>query len=131
MPGPTNVWAAATATSVADGGATETVMLTTNPIMVDTVQRRVKIVGLIIETPGTSGASITIKIRRGTTTSGTLVETIGPVFATAAQASAIPIVAEDTPGESHGLQYVITATIGSAGADGSAELVTAFVVTSS
>lgn len=123
MPGAVNQTALNSATAVTDGGATETVVLTSNPVNVDTIQRRVLIQGMVDITPGSATATVTIRIRR-TSLTGTLVATIGPIAGAAATEQPIPFLCEDQPVESAGLTYVVTSQSASASGNGTVNLVT-------
>jgi len=106
------------ATAVTDGGATETAIVTSNPITVDTVDKTVTVWGYMNVTAGTSAVTAVIKVRRGATASGTQVGTTLTTTTVATKLYTIPFMAVDVPGESAGLVYTATLAEGSAGADG-------------
>ena len=65
-------------------------------------------------TVGTTGASVQLRIRRGSGTGGTLVADTGAVNATAGTIVAVPINGQDSPGEVAGESYTLTVTVASA-----------------
>lgn len=116
----------ATAASVTDGGATETVVLTLNPTQYSfEVGSGIYVSGSLTITTAASGtAAVAVKVRRGTTTSGTLIAT-ETVTATTATKYVIPFDAFDnTGGETSTSTYVVTVTETSASADGTVNVVT-------
>ena len=128
MPAPVNV-NTTSAAAVTTGGATETAVLTTSGNNVDTVQKKVSIIGFLNITPGTSATACVIKIRRNTV-SGTQVGTTESPIDVAATSQTISFGATDTPGESANLVYVVTVTETSAGANGTVNVVQATVIVS-
>jgi hypothetical protein len=115
---PINAFGPVYVTAVTDGGATETVIATLSNVSVDTVQKNVNISGFVNITPGTNGVAVILKVRRGTTTSGTEVGTAENSIAVATDKITIPYFVNDQPGPSDGASYVLTSTTTSASADG-------------
>jgi hypothetical protein len=116
MPAPVNI-VGTKATAVTDGGASETVVLTCNPVITDSTQKTVHGIGFLVITPGTSAVACVIKIRRSTV-SGTQVGTTQSPITVATDVITIPFGFIDTPGDSSGLVYVVTVTETTAGANG-------------
>lgn len=131
MPDEVSVWPEFSATAVTDGGAVETVVLTTGGIDTTPNQRRVLITGIVAITPGTAATAIVVKVRRGTTTGGTEVGTVESQTGAAGAPRVIPYHVEDSPGEVAGQQYVVTVTETSATADGTVSVVTCSVTSHS
>jgi hypothetical protein len=131
MGAPVAAYGPFTATAVTDGGTAETVVLTTDPIIVPSYQRKVTIQGYLNITPGTSAVSCVIKVRRGTTTSGTQVGSTETALTIATDNVSIPFLVSDQPGDSAGVQYVVTVAEGSAGANGTVNIVSASILVSS
>jgi hypothetical protein len=131
MGAPVAAYGPFTATAVTDGGTAETVVLTTDPIIVPSYQRKVTISGYLNITPGTSAVSCVIKVRRGTTTSGTQVGSTETALTIATDNISIPFLVSDQPGDSAGVQYVVTVAEGSAGANGTVNIVSASILVSS
>jgi hypothetical protein len=131
MGAPVAAYGPFTATAVTDGGTAETVVLTTDPIIVPSYQRKVTIQGYLNITPGTSAVSCVIKVRRGTTTSGTQVGSTETALTIATDNISIPFLVSDQPGDSAGVQYVVTVAEGSAGANGTVNIVSASILVSS
>ena len=132
MPGLVNAPLAASATSVTDGGATETVVLTIAGIICDDPQYQLSIDGMMEITTGASGTvAVVIKCRRGTTTSAVQVGPTLTAKATTSTEYLLPFCFVDTPGAVHDQSYVITVTETSASADGSVGYVVAQAIISS
>lgn len=131
MGAPVAAYGPFTATAVTDGGTAETVVLTTDPIIVPSYQRKVTISGYLNITPGTSAVSCVIKVRRGTTTSGTQVGSTETALTIATDNISIPFLVSDQPGDSAGVQYVVTVVEGSAAANGTVNIVSASILVSS
>lgn len=73
---------------------------------------QVDLIGAVDITIGTSGDHVTLKVRRGTDTTGTVVATFGAFNVTAADRRNFSVVATDAQAaESGALQYVLTATV--------------------
>jgi hypothetical protein len=110
----------ATATGVTVTTTTETVVATLPPITAQAGQP----VDLLADadlTTGTGVTAVTFNIRRGTTTSGTLVQAIGPVAASASTRIAQVVEAIDTQNSDiAGQQYVITVVQAGATGNGTA-----------
>ena len=121
MPTPTSITAPATATSVTDGGATETVVLTIGGVETNDVQRTVYVHGSLVIDPGTAATAVVVKVRRGTTTAGTEVGSTETQTGAAGNKRVIPFDASDTPGEVSGQSYVVTIVETAATADGTVD----------
>lgn len=116
---------AATAASVTDGGATETVVLTIPaPQYSFEVGSGLYISGSLQITTAASGtASVTVKVRRSSV-SGTTIATF-QITATTTTKYVIPFDAfDDIGGEAVTNAYVVTVAEGSAGANGTVVVVT-------
>lgn len=115
MPSVINTPTPVVATAGTTGGATEVVVITSNPVNIDTPESVVLIQFDCDFLNSASGATITWKVRR-TSLTGTLVtagNTWGPYTLVASGRSPHGFTAFDTPGASSGLLYVVTATIAS------------------
>ncbi len=126
MPSPLNQPAPSFAITGSPAAAAETVVCTSAKLLVDVPQYVVLLTGLIDLTIGTSGVSVTLKLKRGTTTSGTAVTsgaTWGPYAVTATDEYQFTVMGYDIPGASANLQYVLTATIGSGAATSTVNVV--------
>jgi hypothetical protein len=113
MPGLVNYSAQNTATTTLTTTA-ETVVATLSGITTPGTSGRVSLTGTFQLEVGTAGASLVMRIRRGTTTSGTLVGASDTVTVTAGQTQDFAHAATDFPGEVAGASYVLTAAVGSA-----------------
>ena len=98
MPAPVNVYAPSVATAVTDGGAVETVVLTTKPINTDTVQKTVTLSGWVNITTGTAGTAVVVKVRRGSATTGYQVGETVTTTTTATDDYTIGFSFSDEPG---------------------------------
>lgn len=98
----------------------ETVVATSNGVSTVSDQDQVAITGWAQLTLGTGTTSVTPRIRRGTSVSGTLVGTGNPINGTAGQTIVESFLTEDTPGLVAGQQYVFTLQQTGATANGSA-----------
>jgi hypothetical protein len=115
---PINSFGPVYVTAVTTAGQTEKVIATLTGIAVDSTQKNVNIQGFVNITPGTAAVACIIKVRRGTTTSGTQVGTSENSIAVATDNLTIPYFVNDNPGPSDGATYVLTVTETSASADG-------------
>lgn len=106
------------ATAVTDGGATETVVLTSAAVSTPGSNASVSLHGVVNITVGTAGVAVVVRVRRGTTAAGTLVGTATTDTAVAASKYTIPFDVIDTPGDVAGQSYVVTVTETSASASG-------------
>ena len=118
MTTPINITPPATAASVTDGGAAETVVLTIDGVDVNDPQSRVYIHGSLVIDPGTASTAIVVKVRRGTTVAGVQVGSTETQTGAAGNKRVIPFDATDIPGAVAGESYVVTVTETSATADG-------------
>ena len=126
-----NVWPEFSATAVTDGGAVETVVLTTGGIDTTPNQSRVLITGIIAITPGTAATAVVVKVRRGSATTGTEVGTVTSQTGAGGAPRVIPYHVEDAPGEVAGEQYVVTVTETGATANGTVSVATCSITTHS
>ena len=107
-----------TASAVADGGTTETVVLTLSGVTMTQPGDRIVLQGEVNISPGTSGTAVVVRVRRGTTTAGTLVGNAITHTLANPNSGTISIEVTDSPGESAGLSYVITVQVTGAAANG-------------
>lgn len=116
MPGPVNTPIPAVATAVTTSAATELVIVTSNPVNIDVPQLVVLMSFDVDFLNSASGATITFKVKRGTTTGGTLISsanTWGPFTLAASTRYQFGFTCYDEPGPGSGYQYVVTGTIAS------------------
>lgn len=107
MPYP-NPFSVQTATIAVPSANAELVALTLNGVSVRGPGSVVHLVAMLQITPGTSTTAIVVRLRRGTSVSGTLVGAAVTQLVTVANGYAIPIEADDTPGEVANQSYVLT-----------------------
>lgn len=88
---------------------TETVLLTFGGMTVSGPDSRIAIFGLVSMTHGTGATAVTMRVRRGTTITGTLVGEANALSVTAGNSSEQNFGVLDSPGEVAGQQYVLTA----------------------
>lgn len=112
-----------TATAVTDGGATETVVLTLSNVSTPGPGSAVNLFGVVNITVGTNGVAVVVRVRRGTTTSGTLIGTAQTDTGVATDKYTIPFDVEDNVGDEASASYVVTVTETSASADGTVNYV--------
>lgn len=105
-------------TALADAGTTEKVVLTLVGINTDAVRRTIELHGVVNITTGTSATAATVRIRRGTTITGTQVGTDITTPAAAGVRTAIPVEGFDSPGELVNGSYVVTVVEVGAAANG-------------
>ena len=111
MPGLVNIAAPKTAAAVADGGGTETVIITSNGVNPDNQETQVTVWGhLEITTAAAGTTAIVIKVRRGTTATATQVGTTQTITATTSTKYSIPFMVTDTPGVGGPDVYSVTVT---------------------
>jgi hypothetical protein len=116
MPSLINTPAPVVATAVTTSAATELVIVTSSPCNLLVPEALILIQFEVDFLNSASGATITFKIRRGTTTGGTLVtvaNTWGPFTLAASTRYNFGMSAYDQPGEAGGIQYTVTGTIAS------------------
>lgn len=131
-PGQINTPYSKVATTVTDGGTTETVVLTIGGVNCDDPQYGVAISGLLQVTPASSGTSaLVIKCRRGTTNAGTQVGSSLTQATTTFTAHVVPFIFIDTPGAIFNANYVITLTETGASGTGVVNYVIAQLIVSS
>jgi hypothetical protein len=98
---------------------TETVVLTLPAVSTNGPGDTVSIQGIVDMTYGTGTTAVTVRVRRGTGITGTLVGTADPWNVTAGNTSEQTFAVEDTPGEVAGQAYVVTVQQTAATANGS------------
>lgn len=106
----------AVATAITTGGATETLVVTSNGVNLDSPEQIVLLEWSVDFLNSASGATITFKVERGSAAGGTLVSkasTFGPFDLTASKRSNWSGVAIDLPGACAGQVYTLTMTIAS------------------
>ena len=123
MSSPISITPPASAATVTDGGAAETVVLTIDGVNTTDVQRQVYIHGSLVIDPGTAATAVVVKVRRGTTVAGVEVGSTETQTAAAGLKRVIPFDATDIPGEVADESYVVTVTETSATADGTLDSV--------
>lgn len=99
-------------------GATELVAVTSNGINTSGPGSRVFVRGYFNATCGTVGTTLTIRVRRGTSITGTLVGQADVFTIVASTLNQMAILAVDSPGEVSGQQYVITVQQGAGAGNG-------------
>lgn len=88
---------------------TETVIMTLPGVSTNGAQDQVFVSGSMAVTAGTAATGVTVRVRRGTGITGTVIGTAEVDSVTAATTEPFPFDAFDTPGEVAGQQYVVTA----------------------
>lgn len=102
---------AAHAATVADGGGTETVVLTSAAVDAPGQGATVTVAGVVNLTTASAGTTaVVLKVRRGSTTGGTQVGTSITITATTSANYCIPFAVTDTPGDIASMTYVVTIT---------------------
>lgn len=97
----------------------ETVIATIGNVSNQSADGVIRFVGYASIIGGTNTTFATLRIRRGTGITGTIVGEADPATLTGAAQGAFPILAEDAPGEVGGVPYVLTAQLTAASANGS------------
>lgn len=97
----------------------ETIVATSLAFSTRGPNEQVSIKGWVQMTLGTNTTGLTLRIRRGTTTSGTLVGVATPETVIAGNTGDFDINVVDTPGDVAGQQYVMTVQQTGASANGS------------
>ncbi len=105
--------------AVAIPTTTETVACTVAGVTIFAGEN-VRLLGFTQMTTGTGTTSLTVRLRRGTSTAGTLVGAAVTIQTTAGNTVAVPIGGEDSPGELASGSYVLTVQQVAATANGSA-----------
>lgn len=113
MASPINTPLPIRATAVTNGGATEFVVVTSSPVNIDSIETVCLLDFNIDVSNSASGATLTLNVRRGSTTAGTLVQAWGPYDLTASKRSAWGGSAFESPGQMYGGVYSLTATVAS------------------
>lgn len=116
---PAQLSSAAATSSVTITTTTETV-LATLPGINTYIGGAVRVECITSITAGTGTTAITVRLRRGTGITGTLVGNANAITVTAGNTVDIIQAGEDTPGEAASLQYVCTAQQTAASANGTA-----------
>lgn len=98
---------------------TETVVLTLPGVSTNGAQDQVFVSGSLAMLLGTAATTLTVRVRRGTGITGTVVGVAEVDTAIAAETDPFPFDALDVPGEVAGLAYVVTVQQASATANGS------------
>lgn len=106
----------ATASAVADAGATEKVILTSSPVSTPRQGATITITGHVNETPGTGGTAVVVRVRRGTLT-GTVVGVAETDTLAAGNSESIAIDCVDSGIDVDGMVYVVTVQVTGAGAN--------------
>lgn len=112
-----------TASAVSDGGATETVVLTSRPVNTPGPHATVTLFGVVNLTVGTNGVAAVVRVRRGSLT-GTEIGTATTDTGVATDKYTIPFQVVDTSIDEAGAVYVVTVQETSASADGTVNYVT-------
>lgn len=99
---------AGTLTSTTVTTTTETVVATSLPVSTRGASEQVTITGWVDFTSGTGATALTLRVRRGTGITGTLVSNANAQTVTAGNTLDYDLVVVDTPGEVAGQQYVLT-----------------------
>lgn len=110
----------ATLTATALVTTAETVIATSLPVSTRSASEQVTITGWTDITAGTGATFVTLRIRRGTGITGTLVSNATAQNVTAGNTLDYDLVVTDTPGEVAGQVYVLTAQQTAATGNGSA-----------
>lgn len=106
-----------------DGGATETVVLTSKPVSTQGRNSNVTLIGVLNLTVGTNGVAAVVRVRKGSVT-GAIVGLATTDTGIATDKYTIPILATDSPLDEAGAVYVVTIQETSASADGTVNYVT-------
>lgn len=110
------------ATAVTDGGAVETVVLTSGPVSTPGRNATVVLWGVVNLTVGTNGVAAVVRVRRGSLT-GTLIGLATTDTGVATDKYTIPFQVTDAAIDEAGAKYVVTVTETSASADGTVNYV--------
>lgn len=115
---PQTEWISAVVTGLAVVTTAETVVATLPSVSTDGPSRRIELLAEVDHAVGASSTGVTLRIRRGTDATGTVVGVVTNegTLAAAGTYATYTIEAVDTPGEVAGQAYV--ATVADAGATG-------------
>lgn len=91
--------------------AAETIIATTGPLGLAVDNAQVVLLAFIDLTIGTSGTALTLRLRRGTTLTGTQVNVGQAMTVTAGNLVHWSTIDTDQPGIAAGLQYTLTAQV--------------------
>lgn len=97
---------------------TETVLATSPPLSSDGASQQVNLQAVAGFTAGTGTTSVTVRIRRGSGITGTVVASQAGVQVTAGNTVAIPVGGQDNPGEVADQVYSVTVQQAAASANG-------------
>lgn len=115
----TQTFSAQALTDVTVTTTTETVALTLPSISTPGAGSQVTIDGALTMTYGTGATAVTVRVRRGTGITGTVVGEGNPLTVSAGNTSEQTFSVVDTPGEVAGQAYVVTVQQTAATANGS------------
>lgn len=113
-----------TVTAVTDGGAVETAVMTSSAVSTDTANDTVTVWGFVALIAGAAAVAAVVKVRRGTTASGTQIGATETQLVVATDKYVVPFCFSDQPGLANGLQYTVTVTETSASGDGTVSVAT-------
>lgn len=109
MPNYPQMFSSPVAANVTVTNAVETVVATLSGITTDGPGRRIALNGMIEHTTGTSTTAMVLRIRRGTDTTGTVVQTTTETIeGIVGSTDPYSIEAIDTPGDVNNQAYVLT-----------------------
>jgi hypothetical protein len=115
---PINTYPPSIVTAASDGGAVETVVITSGPVNTDSTQKRVFLWGVVNLTTDAKTSAVVVKVYRGISTAGVLLSTVTQTVDTGGDVFAISFAAQDEPKESHGRKYCVSVTETDAQGDG-------------
>lgn len=115
-------------TNVTVTTTSETAAITSDPVKATRRHMRVAVVGLVEITLGTGATALSIRVRRGSGTSGTSVLQIIPDDAAAGDRIVVPILTADTVEDVESVVYTITVAVTGATADSTIENASIFAV---
>lgn len=110
MPGPFGQLSSPIAANTNIPTTTETIVAQLDGVTTDGASRRVELNGLVDLTTGAGTTAVVLRIRRGTTITGTVVGTADTDTIIGAAGSTDPYAIQeiDTPGDVNNLSYVLT-----------------------
>lgn len=114
MPSPVNRPIPAFATGATIVVATETVLVTSPELIIDTPQYVVVLHGLVDLSVGTDATAVTLYLERGAVEGGTLISygnTWGPYAVTGGDEYQFVVAGYDNPYQGFGAQYVLTTVL--------------------
>ncbi len=122
MPGWPRIRQSANSTATNIPTTTETVLATLPPISTDGAAQQVSLQATAVFATGTGVTGVTLRIRRGTGITGTVVAMSGSVVAAASTGIDLGVDGVDNPGEVADQQYVLTVQQAGATGNGTAQL---------